>query len=85
MVTHNTFITQHDLARMLGVVADNHGVKNAIKSLTKGNVVTTTTNELNEVVYSLASTIKIHLNHEIPPTDKRYKARIAAGNACIQK
>ena len=37
-VTHNTLMTQLDLATMLGVRVDNHGVKNAIKSLTKGNV-----------------------------------------------
>ena len=85
MVTFNTLMTQYDLATMAGVKSDNHGVKNAIKSLTKGNVIIATTNNLNQVVYSLALSIKIHLTHEILPTDERYQARIAAGNACIQK
>ena len=59
-------------------------MKNAIKSLTRGNVIIATINELNQVVYSLALSIKIHLTHKILPTDERYKARIAAGNACIK-
>ena len=78
-------MTQHDLATMLRVRPDNHGVKNAIKSLTRGNVIIATINNLNQVVYLLAPTIKIHQTHEILPTDERYKARIKAGNACIQK
>ena len=84
MVTFNTLMTQYDLATMAGVMPDNHGVKNAIKSLLKGNVIIASKNNLNQVVYSLALTIKIHLTHEIPPTDERYQARIADGNECIQ-
>lgn len=84
LVTFNTHMTQYDLATMTGVKPDNHGLKNAIKSLTKGNVIITTTNNLNQVVYLLALSIKIHLTHEILPTDERYQARIAEGNACIQ-
>ena len=69
---------------MAGVKPDNYGVKIAIKSLTRGNVIIATTNNLNQVVYSLALTLKLHLIHEIPPTDERYQARIADGNECIQ-
>ena len=63
---------------------NNHGVKNAIKSLLKGNVIIASNNNLNQVVYSLALSIKLHLTHEIPPTDEQYQARIADGNACIR-
>ena len=69
---------------MAGVKPNNHGVKNAIKSLLKGNVIIASTNNLNQVVYSLALSIKLHLTHEILPTDERYQARIAEGNACIR-
>ena len=76
---------KYDLATMAGVKPDNHGVKNAIMSLTRGNVIIATINELNQIVYLLALSIKIHLTHKILPTDERNKARIAAGNACIEQ
>ena len=84
MVTFNTLMTQYDVATMAGVMPDNHGVKNAFKSLLKGNVIIASNNNLNQVVYLLALSIKLHLTHEIPPTNKRYQARIAEGNACIR-
>ena len=81
-MTHNTLMTQLEFATMLGVQIDNHGVKNFLKSLTKGNVLITSKNKRNQMVFSLTPTIKFHLNHEILPTNQRYIDKIVAGNEC---
>ena len=79
----NTSMPTLNFATMLGVKVDNHRVKAALVSLVGGNVLSVSTNKLNQEVYSFTPAIKLFLHHEILPTSLSYIEKIAQGNKCI--
>ena len=82
-VTHNTPMTRLNLAIILGVKVDSHGVKAALASLNKEKVLITSQDKGNQEIFSLTPATTFPLDHKILPTNKKYIDKITTGNTCI--